>query len=56
MPLVIFVKVASGPSFGPYNIGDRANLTSQTITDLGDAVVLDLNVPPDQATQPPGIE
>jgi hypothetical protein len=51
MPLVTFVKAASGPVFGPYQVGDRANLTSQTITDLGDAVVLDA-IATDQPTQP----
>lgn len=55
MPLVIFVKAAAGPAFGPYQVGDRANLTSQTITDLGDAVVLD-TVATDQATQPASTE
>ena len=55
MPLVTFVKAAAGPAFGPYQAGDRANLTSQTITDLGDAVVAD-TVPTDQPTQPAGTE
>lgn len=55
MPLVIFVKAAAGPSFGPYQVGDRATLTSQTITDLGDAVVLD-PVATDLATQPASTE
>lgn len=55
MPMVIFVKAAAGPAFGPYNIGDRANLTSQTITDIGDAVVLDPNQT-DVPTQPPTTE
>lgn len=55
MPLVIFLKTAAGPSFGPYAIGDRANFTSQTITDLGDAVVSDSN-PADQPTEPSGTE
>jgi hypothetical protein len=55
MPLVTFVKAAAGPSFGPYQIGDRANLTSQTVTDLGDAVALD-PIPTDQPTQPASTE
>jgi len=55
MPLVIFVKAAAGPAFGPYQAGDRANLTNQTISDLGDAVTLD-PVSTDQATQPAGTE
>jgi hypothetical protein len=55
MPLVVFLKVASGPAFGPYDVGDRANLSSQTITDLGDAVALDTD-PTHQATDPPGTE
>jgi hypothetical protein len=56
MPLVTFLKAAAGPSFGPYQVGDRANLTNQTITDLGDAVALDTNAPPDVATQPASTE
>jgi hypothetical protein len=55
MPLVIFVKAAAGPTFGPYQAGDRANLTSQTVTDLGDAVVLD-PITTDLATQPASTE
>ncbi len=34
MPVVIFVATVAGPSFGPCNVGDRANLSSQTITNL----------------------
>lgn len=58
MPLVIFLQAAAGPNFGPYNIGDRANLTAQTITDLGGygvAVQLDPNST-DSPTQPPSVE
>jgi hypothetical protein len=55
MPLVTFVKTASGGSFGPYQVGDRAIFSAQTITDLGDAVVADTTVG-DQPNQPTGVE
>jgi hypothetical protein len=55
MPLVTFVKVASGATFGPYQVGDRASFSAQTITDLGDAVVPD-NTVGDVANQPTGVE
>ena len=44
MTLCVFLKTAAGPSFGPYQVGDRADFSAQTITDLGDAVALDPTV------------
>ena len=60
MPIVIFQATVAGPNFGPCNIGDRANLTSQTITDLnsgpfGTVVILDPNAS-DQPTDLGGTE
>lgn len=60
MPIYIFLATAAGPSFGPCNVGDRANLTTQTATDLnsgpfGTVVVLDPNAS-DQATAAGGTE
>lgn len=55
MPLVTFVKTAAGPSFGPYAIGDIVSFTSQTITDLGDAVV-PVTDPAAVPTDPTGTE
>jgi hypothetical protein len=51
--LVVFVKTAAGPTFGPYQVGDVADLTTQTIAHLGDAVVPSAD-PTDSPTQPAG--
>ena len=37
MSLVVFVKNAAGPTFGPYCIDDVVNLTAATISHLVDA-------------------
>ena len=58
MPLVVFLQAAAGPNFGPYNIGDKANLSNTTISDLGGlgvVVALDPNAT-DQATEPTSTE
>lgn len=60
MPIVIFLATAAGPTFGPCNVGDRANLSSQTISDLnsgpfGTVVVVDPNAQ-DQPTDEGGSE
>ena len=60
MPVVIFQATAAGPNFGPCNVGDRANLTSQTITNLnagpfGTVVIQDPN-PQAQPTTSGGTE
>lgn len=40
MTLAVFVKNAAGPNFA-YEVGDIVDFSAQSITNLGDAVVLD---------------
>lgn len=53
MALVEFLKTAAGPTFGPYEVGDVADLDAPTVTHLGDAVTADVD-PGAIATEPSG--